>query len=80
MAGVLGPRSQRRCQFLVHRENLAVRPFREIAITISGKTISNFLDSSIFAWPVQAWSGAYYDDKVLLAGLCVAILGAAAFI
>jgi hypothetical protein len=50
--------------------------FREIAITISGKTLSNFLDSSIFAWPVQAWSGANYDAKVLLAGLCVATLGA----
>jgi hypothetical protein len=50
--------------------------FREIAITASGKTLSNILDSSIFAWPVQAWRGVNYDDKVLLAGLCVAILGA----
>jgi hypothetical protein len=49
---------------------------REIAITIFGKTLSNFLDSSIFAWPVQAWSGPNYDAKVLLAGLCVATLGA----
>ena len=54
-------------------------PFRETAIKISGKTMSNFLDSSIFAWPVQAWRGAYYDDKALLAGLFVGALGAALF-
>ena len=51
--------------------------FREIATRIPGGILSNILDCSIFAWPVPAWRGANYNDRVLLAGVCVAVFGAA---
>ena len=49
---------------------------QEFPVAYSG----NILDCSIFAWPVQAWKGANYSDRVLLAGLCVAVFGAALFL
>jgi hypothetical protein len=48
----------------------------QLATTVPGQILSNILDSCIFAWSVPAWRGIDYREKVAIAGLCVAAVGA----
>lgn len=50
--------------------------FSQIATMIPGQILNNILDSSIFAWSVPAWRGVNYRERVVMAGLCVAAVGA----
>jgi len=50
--------------------------FSQIATMIPGQILSNLLDTSIFAWSVPAWRGINYRERVVMAGLCVAAVGA----
>ncbi len=51
--------------------------FGTLATRVPGDIVRNIMDSSIFAWVTPAQEGANFDDKALLAGLGIAILGAA---